>query len=279
MALETAIAATKLFGGLKSLFGKKPSAREQSRDALMGQAQGAREAADKYGFNPLTLLGVSSGIGSNAAADTPLASIEMITGAMQDIADVYTSRDAHGQARLRFDREMTGIEMDRARSGHSTVLTRPILAAGSMPGGDTFGGGHQVRTDAAGNPLADLVMNGEVVEANDRWSNTDVIEQRYGDVFGAAYGLGVATSDYAKNRGHTPVADAPPMPTFGETLAKITGAKPVEDMPLQERPYRWMVREWGSIPDGWENGGIPYWHPNGDKSRFSYRAPNGKAVW
>lgn len=61
-------AGASLLGGL---FGRKKekSAQTNSRDAIMGQARGSREAADKYGFNPLTLLGASSAVGPSQSAN------------------------------------------------------------------------------------------------------------------------------------------------------------------------------------------------------------------
>lgn len=47
---------------------KVTSSRTNTRGGIMGQAQGAREAAEKYGFNPLTLLGASSTIGPSQSA-------------------------------------------------------------------------------------------------------------------------------------------------------------------------------------------------------------------
>lgn len=61
-------AGAKLLGGILGK-PKQVSARTNSRNALMGQAQGAREAAEKYGFNPLTLLGVSSAVGPSEQAN------------------------------------------------------------------------------------------------------------------------------------------------------------------------------------------------------------------
>lgn len=49
-----------LLGGSKE---KTVSAFRNSKDAISGQAYGARVAGEKYGFNPLTLLGVSSAVG------------------------------------------------------------------------------------------------------------------------------------------------------------------------------------------------------------------------
>lgn len=55
-------AGASLLGGIlgKPDKPKYVSAQQQSREGILGQAEGARQAADKYGFNPLTLLGVSS---------------------------------------------------------------------------------------------------------------------------------------------------------------------------------------------------------------------------
>jgi len=52
-------AGASLLGGILGK-PKEKSARTNSYDGIMGQAQGARDASEKYGFNPLTLLGASS---------------------------------------------------------------------------------------------------------------------------------------------------------------------------------------------------------------------------
>lgn len=61
-------AGSSLLGGL---FGKpkKQSAEKNTYDGIMGQARGAREASDRYGFNPLTLLGASSAIGPSTSGN------------------------------------------------------------------------------------------------------------------------------------------------------------------------------------------------------------------
>lgn len=59
-----------LLGGL---FGKKekkaPSAYEQTMQGIQGQAEGARKYGEEFGFNPLTLLGVSQPMGQGAAPE------------------------------------------------------------------------------------------------------------------------------------------------------------------------------------------------------------------
>lgn len=61
-------AGASLLGGI---FGRKKekSAAQNSYDAIMGQARGSRDASDKYGFNPLTLLGASSAVGPSQSSN------------------------------------------------------------------------------------------------------------------------------------------------------------------------------------------------------------------
>lgn len=63
-------AAASVVGGLlgRSKAPKTVSAFKNSKDAISGQAYGARVAGEKYGFNPLTLLGVSSAVGPSTTA-------------------------------------------------------------------------------------------------------------------------------------------------------------------------------------------------------------------
>lgn len=60
-------AGASLLGGILGK-PKERSAEQNSREALLGQAAGARKAAEKYGFNPLTLLGVSSAVGPSESS-------------------------------------------------------------------------------------------------------------------------------------------------------------------------------------------------------------------
>lgn len=56
---------------ISGIFGKKKekSAQQNSREAILGQAEGSRLAAERYGFNPLTLLGASSAVGPSQSAN------------------------------------------------------------------------------------------------------------------------------------------------------------------------------------------------------------------
>lgn len=79
-----------LLGGL---FNRPPSAEKQSYQGIMGQARGARDASEQYGFNPLTLLGVSSPLGAGSGPGMGAA----ISDAMALLADGYSRRSDLGQ--------------------------------------------------------------------------------------------------------------------------------------------------------------------------------------
>lgn len=117
--LETLAGVGSILGGLGGLFGKKqkvPSPRKN----MLSQAQGAREAAEKFGFNPLTMLQYGQVGGSGALSGggaPPLASIELITGGLRDLSDI-ASGDA--ERRRQMDQkniDLAQIKLDQLRSG------------------------------------------------------------------------------------------------------------------------------------------------------------------
>ena len=108
-----------LLGGLGGLFRKKgDSAYKQTRDAMIGQAETARVAGEKYGFNPLTLLGASSPLGSNRGDGAPpLASVQMILGGIEEMSDTLSGNKAQKQAVDTFRRDLNTLRLDKTRSG------------------------------------------------------------------------------------------------------------------------------------------------------------------
>lgn len=119
--------------GLKGLFAKKEK-DPTPRGNLLSQAQGAREAAEKYGFNPLTMLqyGQPGGaMGGGGGSAPPLASIQAITDGLRDINDV-TSGDAERRRKAeQLEIDLAQVRLDQARSG--------VIAVG--PGADSVGNG------------------------------------------------------------------------------------------------------------------------------------------
>lgn len=104
----------KLLGGLFGSKKKTPTPREN----LLSQAQGAREAADKYGFNPLTMLqyGQTSGaMGGGGGA--PLASTELLMGALDDFTDAFSGEAAQRAEANRLELELGKIKLEQLRAG------------------------------------------------------------------------------------------------------------------------------------------------------------------
>lgn len=111
-------AVGKIFGGLSGLFGKKEKA-PSPRDNIMSQAQGARDAAEEYGFNPLTMLqfGQPSGSIAGGQGPAPLASIEMLTSGLSGLDDVFSGDAARRRQADQLEIDMAQIKLDRARAG------------------------------------------------------------------------------------------------------------------------------------------------------------------
>lgn len=111
-------AAGSILGGISGLFGKKkgaPSAREN----IMKAAQGARQAQEAYGFNPLTMLSsaAAGGGGGGGGGPAPLASIELITGGLKELDDI---KSGDAERRRQMDQkniELAQIKLDQLRSG------------------------------------------------------------------------------------------------------------------------------------------------------------------
>lgn len=147
-----------VLGGLGGLFGKKKK-QPSPRDNIMSQAQGARDAAERYGFNPLTLLqygqpGGASPIGGDGTP--PLASIEAITGGLMDINEVVSGDAARRRAAEQAQLDLAQIKLDQAQAGviASGPGVGPIAASPSplgrnavpvaTSGGATFQGGSRL---------------------------------------------------------------------------------------------------------------------------------------
>lgn len=115
-------------GAVASLFGKKKG--PNAADNIDLQALGARRAADKYGFNPLTLLQYGQPGGSLASASDvpPLASIEFLADAISGIEKEFNG-DAERQRQAdQLNLDLARINLERARSG---VVVAPPSAAQS----------------------------------------------------------------------------------------------------------------------------------------------------
>ena len=103
-------------GAFGSLFGKKDEAPTPAQN-ILSQAQGAREAAEKYGFNPLTLLGASSGISGLNDGPAPLASTQLILDGLQSIEDERTGKKAQERQKDQLELDPYTLLVTRAPRG------------------------------------------------------------------------------------------------------------------------------------------------------------------
>lgn len=117
-----------ILGGLGGLFGSKKPKKVDIADNIRDQAWGARQAADKFGFNPLTMLqyGNPAGAGFVPQGGTPpLASIAAITGGLADINDVTSGDKARRDAAEELQNDLLRVQIDKLRSG---VVASPVAA-------------------------------------------------------------------------------------------------------------------------------------------------------
>ena len=120
-----------LIGGVSGLFSKSkgaPSARENT----VKLAQGARQASERYGFNPLTMLGAGAGMGGGGGGGAPpLASIQMLTEGLQGIDDVISGDADRRRQADQLQLDLAKVQLEQARSG---VIASGQTAADAVGG-------------------------------------------------------------------------------------------------------------------------------------------------
>lgn len=130
--LGTIAAGVKILGGLKGLFGKKKKDPTPAQN-IVSQAQGAREAAEKYGFNPLTMLQYGQPGGALAAGGgaAPLASFDILTEGLKGLDDIVSGDAARRRAADQLELDLARLKLDQARSG--VVLHRDNVTDADFP--------------------------------------------------------------------------------------------------------------------------------------------------
>lgn len=120
-----------IIGGLGGIFGSKKPEKIDIADNIRDQAWGARQAAEKFGFNPLTMLqhGQPGGAGYTAGNPAPLASIAMLTEGLKDVSDVTSGDHARRRAADELELDLARVKLDQARSG--VVATAAPVASGA----------------------------------------------------------------------------------------------------------------------------------------------------
>lgn len=201
---------TGVAGGLLGLKKKKDPTPASN---LLSQAQGAREAADRYGFNPLTMLqfGQTGGAMSGGGAP-PLASIDFLTNSLKGLDDELSGaagrrREAEqldlDLAKIKLEAAQTALVLDKLNASDAVGGSRSPLgnrAARVQQGaGTAFASRSGMSFDADGSARVGspnpLVVAGVPIEKDLRYSDEADIEDRHGDFVGALYGLPVALAD------------------------------------------------------------------------------------
>lgn len=133
---------SSVLGALTAAKGLRDKPKERSpRDNLLSQARGAREAAEKYGFNPLTMLqygqtGASTGL---MGGTPPLASIEALTGNLAAL-DREVSGDAdRDRAAKQLELELARVKLDQLKAGAALVQRHDHAADGVGRGPSPLG--------------------------------------------------------------------------------------------------------------------------------------------
>lgn len=202
MALETITAGVKILGGLKGLFGKKDKA-PTPRDNIMSQAQGAREAAKAYGFNPLTMLqfGNSAGAGGGGGSAPPLASLDILTDGLSDLSDITSGDAAQRRAANQLELDLGKLQLEQLRALAAAPSAVSTVGRGPSPLGRSSvkvpGPDDQGFVDPIGNPVTRLAFNGKIVSPDLGFSDAALAEDRYGEIGGALVGLPVLAADFA----------------------------------------------------------------------------------
>lgn len=219
-----------IFGGIKLLGGlfankankKAAAAAEAARQAeiadqrafeadagrrnIMSQFEGVREAAAKYGFNPLTVAqygqtgggGITSAVGAGGSAP-PLASNELLMGGLADIGDVLSGEKAQRVAANKLQTELGQIKLDQLRASAATKV-----GAGASPLGrrsvQTFSTSVPTKVELQYG-LGPLKVEPKAVSTPFVTSNGEVVSvPNGGDLDEVVTGAAIEGLGYAKNR-------------------------------------------------------------------------------
>ena len=193
--LETFSAVGSVLGGLGGIFGKKPTPRTN----MISQARGAREAAEQYGFNPLTMLQYGQPGGLAGGGAPPLASVELLTNGLNNLSAELNGDNARKRQADQLNLDLAKLKLEQARSGVAIV---PPAAVNSVGGGSSPLGRQNTVTDFPfPNGTIDVPKpgfdrgNGILtdffghLESPPGWTPPAVVEEDQGEIVGWAYGV------------------------------------------------------------------------------------------
>lgn len=138
--LADAASAVEIAGGIGGMFGRKNSTEQNMRLAMSA----ARRYGDKYGFNPLTALGIAGSAmgGGNSENGAMLASIDMLSDGLKSVDELNRSEKGQTLSRAELNDDLARIRFDQARSG---VVEAPRSAVAGIGNGPSPLGGNTVK--------------------------------------------------------------------------------------------------------------------------------------
>lgn len=177
-----------------ALFGNKGRGGPSPSDNVNSLAKGAREAAEKYGFNPLTLLQAGSGAASLGGSAPALSSGAYISEAISRGVDTYFNvkqerADQEAEAIRSATEHMERVRGQQARDplqrfGYALTDVAPVPVAKANGGGvaPTYPLGVDIPVpDPLLNRGTGLFIGGHQWKPAPGWSTGQSFEDEYGD--------------------------------------------------------------------------------------------------
>lgn len=287
---EVASGVGSLLGGVAGLFGarrKNPS----PRDNMMSQAQGARDAAEAYGFNPLTMLQYGNPGGTGLANNgPPLASFDLIANGFKEIGDVVSGDADRRRAQEDAKLDLAKLEIERLQAGRSSDALGGVSPLGNAARTVGMSGGTFQSPRVVSNPDRTSVQLGGVnVAPYEGNSDAEEYEKRYSDIGGNILGLGNVVADgantiyrgvkrvfdnhssdyirdqywpdtYPRDLTGQPFGNKTIGEKIGEAASWLNGPPepPMTDAEYQSYGNQKDIALWGAVPDGFTNG-RPFW--------------------
>lgn len=146
-----------VLSGLGGLFGKKPK-QITPKQQVMGTAEGAREAAEAYGFNPLTLLGANIASGQLAGGTPPLASAQLLA---DSVAQMTPEAEAERKRQQEADQVQLELAKQQYEANKIALAFAPDSAVNAMNG--VFGRRSSIVQQASQRPAPSKIGGNEPV--------------------------------------------------------------------------------------------------------------------
>lgn len=163
----------KLLGG----FMARNAAKNERKTALNDESvkfERLREAAIRGGFNPLTALqnGGLAGLSGLPSGTPPLASIDLITGALQDVGRELTGEAAQEREQVRLQNELAKLNMEHMRA---LLKAGPSAVMGPRAVQHSGWAASKPRLQPAAKPVAKYATPADQALAEKHWSGKEPI--------------------------------------------------------------------------------------------------------